>query len=93
MTEYDNTNSGMMARNEKRAPGSKQPEFKGVINAGGQEYWLSAWVKESKAGKKYFSISLEPKDVERAVRGAIKREFPDTRHLDDEIPFGPEVRG
>ena len=28
----------------------------------GKEYWLSAWVKESSNGNKFFSLSVKPKD-------------------------------
>jgi hypothetical protein len=63
---FDNTNSGMMARNENRKS-DKHPEFTGSINVNGVDYWLSAWVNEGKPGgklegKKYFSIKLNPKE-------------------------------
>jgi len=63
---YDNTNSGMMARNERRTT-DKHPEFSGSINVEGVDYWLSAWVNEGKPGgklegKKYFSIKLSRKE-------------------------------
>ena len=31
----------------------------------GVEYWVSAWVKESKAGNKFFSLSFKPKNEAR----------------------------
>ena len=61
---YDNTNSGALFRNEKRQ-NDKQPEFNGTVNVEGAEYYLSAWVKESKAGKKFFSLALTPKDAQQ----------------------------
>lgn len=63
---YDNTNSGIMYRNENRKT-DKHPEFTGSINVDGVDYWLSGWVNEGKQGgkmegKKYFSIKLNPKE-------------------------------
>ncbi len=62
---YDNTNSGMLARNDKKKT-EKHPDFTGSINVDGVDYWLSAWMREGKkggkmAGKKYFSLSVSPK--------------------------------
>jgi hypothetical protein len=63
---YDNTNSGMLARNDKKET-EKHPDFKGSINVDGVDYWLSAWVKEGKPGgkmegRKFFSLSVSPKE-------------------------------
>jgi hypothetical protein len=89
MATYDNTNSGMMARNERRTT-DKHPEFSGSINVEGVDYWLSAWVNEGKAGgkmegKKYFSIKLSRKEAGTAVSGrpASGSNF----DYDDDIPF------
>lgn len=83
---YDNTNTGILARNSDRQS-DKAPEFKGSINIDGTEYWLSAWVNVGKngklAGQKYFSIKASPKD---ATPKQAKQDsgFDD---LDDGIPF------
>lgn len=66
---YDNTNSGLMYRNDDKQQDS-HPDFKGSINVEGAEYWLSAWVKEGKEGgkfegRKFFSIALKPKDASK----------------------------
>jgi hypothetical protein len=61
MAEYDNTNSGVLFRNDRRERDT-QPEFTGNLDVGGVEYWLSAWVKESKAGRKFFKLSVQPKE-------------------------------
>ena len=41
MSEYDNTNRGAIWKNENRQ-NEKHPQYKGSINVGGVEYWLSA---------------------------------------------------
>lgn len=73
MSGYDNTNSGLMYRNENRKT-DKHPEFTGSINVNGEDFWLSAWVNEGKPGgkmegKKYFSIKINPK--EQLSRGNV----------------------
>ena len=91
---YDNTNSGMMARNENRKT-DKHPEFSGSINVEGRDYWLSAWVNEGKPGgkmegKKYFSIKLNPKE-QRSTPGSapsrMERPSYGSDNFDDDIPF------
>ena len=58
---YDNTNKGILSRNDRRESDS-HPEYKGQINVDGVEYWLSGWVKERKDGTgKFFSLSVKPK--------------------------------
>lgn len=89
MAQYDNTNSGILARNENRKS-DKHPEFTGSLNVDGVDYWVSAWVNEGKPGgkmegKKYFSLKINRKDApaqqNRNVRAmAQDDDFPD-------IPF------
>ena len=83
---YDNTNSGMLAHNDRKEK-ETHPDFKGSINVEGREYWLSAWVKEGKeggkmAGKKFFSLSVSPKD--QAPQQKPKAQSFD--QLDDDLP-------
>jgi hypothetical protein len=66
MTEYDRTNSGLLAKNDKQGNESR-PDYRGSINVDGREYWLSAWIKQGRdgtklAGQKYMSLSVKPKD-------------------------------
>jgi hypothetical protein len=64
---YDNTNSGMLAKNERMREGKNDPGYTGFVNIDGKEYWLKAWVKQGREGsrmegKSFFSLSLDPKD-------------------------------
>ena len=68
---YDNTNSGLLARNNKQGNESR-PDYRGSINVDGTEYWLSAWIKTGRdgtklAGQKYMSLSVQPKDAPAAA--------------------------
>ena len=84
---YDNTNSGMLARNDRKEKDT-HPDFKGSINVDGKEYWLSAWTREGKLGgkmegRKYFSLSVSPKEQ---AAPAPQKKATTFDQLDDDIP-------
>jgi hypothetical protein len=61
MEQYDNTNRGSLFKNDQKQQDT-HADYNGSINIEGTEYWLNAWVKESKKdGKKFFSLSVKPK--------------------------------
>jgi hypothetical protein len=67
---YDNTNSGLLAKNDKQG-NEARPDYRGSINVDGVDYWLSAWIKTGRdgtklAGQKYMSLSVQPKDASYA---------------------------
>ena len=41
MSEYDNTNRGVLFKNDRKESDS-HPDYKGQINVDGTEFWLSA---------------------------------------------------
>ena len=61
MTVYDNNNRGVLFNNADKKRNENDPSYSGSINANGVDYWLSGWIKESKDGKKFFSLSVKPK--------------------------------
>ncbi len=68
---YDNKNSGMLARNERKQQ-PNHPDYTGTLDVDGKQFWLSAWIKEGgpqskMAGKKFFSIAVKPKDAAPAT--------------------------
>jgi len=77
MPKYDDTNRGALFRNTRKES-DKGPDYKGQINVDGTEYWIAAWLKESKEGKKYMSLAVTPKD------GTV---VPKKKQDDDQIPF------
>jgi len=82
--EYDNTNRGALFRNDEKDPNDeKDRDYAGVINIEGAEYWLSGWVRVSKNGRKYLSLSLKPKQ-EKPAESEKKSPAED---FGDDIPF------
>jgi uncharacterized protein (DUF736 family) len=74
-------NSGSLFKNDK-ATSENSPSHTGTVLIGGVKYYQSAWVKETKDGRKYFSQSFKPVDD----TSYAKRE-PTSQAIDDEVPF------
>lgn len=97
---YDNTNSGMLRKNDRKEKDS-HPDYRGVINVGGTDYWLSAWLKVGKegskmAGEKFFSLSVQPMEDQGGRRPASRPSAPAPaprrpaqrmEDIEDDIPF------
>jgi uncharacterized protein (DUF736 family) len=67
MPEYDNKNSGVLFRNKKKET-DKHPDYTGSYTDGaGEEFWLSAWIKKSKKGETFMSLSTTPKDPQKTA--------------------------
>ena len=58
--EYDNTNRGSLFKNDRKET-DKHPNYKGSLNVAGTDYWISAWIKKSKEGSTFMSLSVEEK--------------------------------
>ena len=77
---YDNTDSGALFKNKEKAT-DKHPDYQGSVNVGGKDYWLSAWLKESKAGEKYMSLAVKAKDAPKGKAPTARQE------VDSDVPF------
>ena len=63
---YDNTNTGAIFKNEKKA--DNHPDYKGKINVKGEDFEISGWIKTSKDGKSFLSLKIqEPYNKNNAV--------------------------
>ena len=83
MTAYDQTNSGILSRNERKEQ-PNHPDFTGSLNVNGTDYWLNGWVKEKKDGSgKFFSLSVRPKDAAKAAP-KVSTNFDD---MPSDVPF------
>lgn len=84
--QYDNTNRGALFRNARKEKDT-HPDHQGTINVDGKDYWLSAWVKTSKKGAKFFSLSVKPKEVNAPPREPADSAPAPSNDFDDDIPF------
>lgn len=82
--QYDNTNKGAIFKNERKQ-NERQPDYNGTVNVEGKEYYISCWIKESQAGKKFFSASLTAKEEQRPAPKALSAE--PTFEIDEDLPF------
>ena len=64
MADYDRTNTGALFKNDRKES-ERHPDYTGSINVGGTDYWLSAWLKTDRNGKRFMSLSVKPKDEVR----------------------------
>jgi uncharacterized protein (DUF736 family) len=81
--EYDNNNRGSLFKNDRKDD-AKFPDYKGSINVDGTDYWLSAWIKVSKDGNKFMSLSVKNKNADASLqpKKKVKQE-----EFDDSMPF------
>ena len=96
MADYDNTNSGALFKNERKET-EKHADYRGSLNVDGTDYWVSSWIKTSKTGQKFMSLSVKRKDgtAERPEQFVkkVQETFPGAQiDLNDEVPFAPEFR-
>ena len=77
-------NSGSLFRNDKKET-DNHPDYNGSAMVGGQEVWMSAWLKTSTNGKKFMSFSFNPKEVQAAPKPV---QSPNSGFdEEDDIPF------
>ena len=84
MTQYDNTDRGVLFKNDRKEQ-DNHPDYKGQINVGGQEFWLSAWIKEGQKGK-FMSLSVKPKEDAPPTKAKPRLSTPD-HFVSDDVPF------
>lgn len=78
-------NQGALFKNEDKSSDA-MPDYKGSINVQGKDFWIAAWIKTSKKGQKFMSLSVQSKDKnERA--GTVGRAS--KKDLDTDVPFSP----
>lgn len=75
-------NTGAIFKNDKRTS-ENQPHYKGKVMVNNEEMEVALWLKESKAGTKYFSASFSEPYV-KPVHTEIPLKVDDS---DDDLPF------
>ena len=82
--EYDNNNRGSLFKNDRKDD-AKFPDYKGSILVDGTDYWLSAWIKISKDGNKFMSLSVKNKNADASLQPKKKVKQEQFDNLD--MPF------
>lgn len=67
MSDYDNTNSGVLFVNQYKEDGDSRPDFVGKLDVEGKEYRLAGWKNTSKAGKRYISVKIQEPQEKQEV--------------------------
>lgn len=81
MSDNKYPNSGSLFKNDRKTKDT-HPDYTGQGEFNGVNVWISGWVKETKAGKKFFSLSFKEKE---AVTGQTAQQAPAL--ADDDVPF------
>ena len=86
-------NTGAIFKNDKKTA-ENHPDYKGKINVEGKDFDVALWLKESKAGMKYFSVSISepyvaPQQTNHSEgREALKKTIIRESGFDnDDLPF------
>lgn len=95
-------NSGSLFVNDKRQPGSQQPDRSGSALIDGVEYWVSGWIKKKQDGSAWLSLAFKQKEQRPpkitgggkasgsgggSVHGAMPGKSSGFDDMDDDIPF------
>ena len=74
--EYDNTNRGVLFKAQEKKS-EKSPDYTGKINVDGVDKDLSGWIKKSKNGNTFLSLSVKEPYIKE----------PDNSHSNEKTPF------
>ena len=79
MSDYDNTNRGVLFVNDRKEPGSNKPDRTGTLNVDGVEYFLDGWIKKSQSGVSFLSVSVKRKDKQPGQQAPAPAQRPQQR--------------
>jgi len=78
-------NSGVLFKNDRKEK-FNDPDYKGGIRVDGQDFWLSAWIKEGKNGK-FMGVAVNPKKPKEETAQAPVNSSKKIEDMDEDIPF------
>ena len=67
MSDYDNNMSGVLFKN-RELKSERSPLYSGSCEIDGTEYWISSWVKKSKKGAPFMSLSFTAKEQQKSTQ-------------------------
>ena len=76
MSQYDNTNSGVLFANQYKEEGDSRPDFIGNVDVEGKEFRLAGWKNVSSKGKRYIAVKVEEPKQEDDKKPDTKEEVP-----------------
>ena len=77
MSNYDNTDSGALFKNDDKVADDNRPNYTGRINVGGVDKRLAAWVKKDRNGKSYMSLKVsDPLQAQTPVGETMSTPLP-----------------
>jgi hypothetical protein len=86
MPDYDNTNRGALFKGKKQE--ENHADYEGSINVDGVDYWINGWMKKSKEGVGYMSLSVKPKQkVEARTHRPVAKGPAAVADMDSDLPF------
>lgn len=59
---FDKTNRFSLFNNDKKEPGSKQPDRTGTLNVDGKDYFIDGWLQKDQNGNTYLSGKIKLKE-------------------------------
>jgi hypothetical protein len=67
--KFDNRDRGALFRNDKKLDGDddRLPDYGGTIDVAGAKFWINGWIKTSKTGSKFLSLSVKPKEAAKTM--------------------------
>jgi hypothetical protein len=87
--EHDNTNRGVLFKNDKKTE-EKHPDYTGsYMDSSGADHWLDAWLAKDRNGKTYMRLKTKLKDdvhkqgMQQARQAMQPKELAD----DSDLPF------
>lgn len=81
---FDDSNSGALFKNDKKG-NDRAPDYRGELKVAGELHEIAAWLKVSKSGTKYMSLSVKPKEA----REEAPKKSSSMGDMEDDIPFAP----
>ena len=79
--KFDDTNRGVLFKNTSKTD-DKHADYRGEIDVNGVAHWLNCWIRTSKQGTRYMSLSIKPKAASKAASTKTRAE-----EMADDIPF------
>ena len=67
MSDYDNNLTGVLFKN-RELKSERSPLYSGSCEIDGTEYWISSWVKTSKKGSPFMSLSFTAKEEQKSTQ-------------------------